>query len=473
MNSGGDGCGEVLGALGGLSVFSKIRERPVVCAFENLIGEAAKKESDPLKLIGLWAAWIQLFAADIANDANDVDASFLTHWANLALNDENIFSLSAERGEFCESSLLATLAKNDLERIISIAAFDIQGFTKYISEILKNACLVDAANFILKDGGRLACARDCSGIRPQSGRIGAESPVAAERRCARSSYLNLNTLAAFFREHGAGDFSRYSFFHWKCGGGFLPALNGDDVTMEMLSGYEGQREIVVANTLRFLDGAAGANNILLYGDRGTGKSATVKAVCNSYAWRGLRLVAIGKKDLHDLPLALSTLASRGLFFVLFIDDLSFESQDDSFNTLKALLEGGIEARPKNVVIYATSNRRHLVKEKSQDRPDSAAAAASFESGDMRAFDTMQEQFSLADRFGITVVFTSPSRDEYLAIAEFLAKLRGILSDNAVANELEIFRANALKWERWFNGRSPRTASQYIDWLSGGAGFPWE
>jgi predicted AAA+ superfamily ATPase len=141
---------------------------------------------------------------------------------------------------------------------------------------------------------------------------------------------------------------------------------------------------------------------------------------------------------------------------VFIDDLSFESTDDSFTGLKALLEGGVERKPANVVVYATSNRRHLVKERQSDRPD----------GDVRAFDTMQEQLSLADRFGLTVVFSAPNQDEYLGIAEFLARERGIPTG-------ETFRANALRWERWFNGRSPRTAVQFVDWAAGGDGFPWE
>ena len=225
---------------------------------------------------------------------------------------------------------------------------------------------------------------------------------------------------------------------------------------------------MTANTLRFLEGR-GANNLLLYGDRGTGKSATVKAVCNEYAPRGLRLVEVRKKDLPDLPGILNTLASRALRFVIFIDDLSFESADDSFTGLKALLEGRVESRPDNVVIYATSNRRHLVREFRSDRPGSAEAANALSTGEVRAFDAMQEQFSLADRFGITVVYTAPNQEEYLRIASFIGRRRGILG----AGEEERFRANALRWERWFNGRSPRTAAQYVDWLAGGAEFPWE
>jgi predicted AAA+ superfamily ATPase len=168
---------------------------------------------------------------------------------------------------------------------------------------------------------------------------------------------------------------------------------------------------------------------------------------------------------------LNILSSRSLRFIVFIDDLSFESTGDSFTDLKALLEGGVESRPDNVVVYATSNRRHLVKERLSDRPSSAEAANAVSTGDIRAFDTMQEQFSLADRFGITVVYTAPNQDEYLRIACFIGRRRGVLGTGE--EEQQRFRDNALRWERWFNGRSPRTAAQYVEWVAGGAGFPWE
>jgi predicted AAA+ superfamily ATPase len=183
----------------------------------------------------------------------------------------------------------------------------------------------------------------------------------------------------------------------------------------------------------------------------------------------------------QLPGILDMLAGRALRFVIFIDDLSFETADDSFRSLKALLEGGIETRPANVVVYATSNRRHLVKERLADRPNSAEAAQAAESGhapatgDIRAFDTMQEQFSLADRFGLTVVFTAPGQEEYLRIAEYIAERRGVLTGASGEAARQLFRDNALRWERWFNGRSPRTAVQYVDWVAGSNGgkFPWE
>jgi predicted AAA+ superfamily ATPase len=220
--------------------------------------------------------------------------------------------------------------------------------------------------------------------------------------------------------------------------------------------------------LRFIHGnqaGGAANNILLYGDRGTGKSATVKAICNEFAPQGLRLVEMRKEALRQLPKIMEWLSCRALRFILFIDDLSFEPGDAGFTLLKALLEGGIEAKPENVIVYATSNRRHLIKENMADRPAS--------SGEVRAFDTMQEQLSLADRFGLTVIFTAPAQDDYLKIARFIAEKNGILPASPSQEALREFNGNALKWERWFNGRSPRTARQFVDWLAGGAGFPWD
>jgi predicted AAA+ superfamily ATPase len=162
---------------------------------------------------------------------------------------------------------------------------------------------------------------------------------------------------------------------------------------------------------------------------------------------------------------MSALARRGLRFVIFIDDLSFEDGDSGFMALKAVLEGGVEAKPTNVAVYATSNRRHLVKEPRSGRPAAH--------DDARAFDTMQEQLSLADRFGLTVIFAAPSQDEYLRVAEFLARKRRLLTNGASEAEVAAFRDNAVRWERWFNGRSPRTAVQFVDWAAGGEGFPWE
>jgi predicted AAA+ superfamily ATPase len=301
---------------------------------------------------------------------------------------------------------------------------------------------------------------------------------------------SLACFAAYLRRHGAGPLGRYGFFRWtggrQCGASrsaqrsdaamsrsaqrsdaapaARPVLNPDPVRLADLSGYEDQRSVVIANTLAFLEGKA-ANNLLLYGDRGTGKSATVKAVCREYLEKGLRLLELRKEDMAELPALLEYTASRGLRFIIFIDDLAFENLDDSFTSLKGLLEGGVETRPSNTVIYATSNRRHFVKERLSDRPAGPGQGLAPDA-EVRSFDTMQEQLSLSDRFGLTVIFTAPSQEEYLSIACFIAERRGLKPD-------ELLRQNALRWEKWFNGRSPRTASQFVDWAAAGMAFPWE
>ncbi|MDR2865294.1 MAG: ATP-binding protein [Spirochaetaceae bacterium] len=449
-------CEEALACLAGLSIFSALKKKPIVRFFKKILLQVVNDTIDPLKLIQAWAEFTGVFARD------NPDKTFYMYWLDLVLADENTFTLCAERGQFDENSLLSSLTRSDLRRLSIIGDFDIPMLALFIADILWKADYRDSAQLI-EEG-----VRSLGELRLYNEKLSINTfPYTVLQT------QNIRDFANFLKEHGAGELARHTFFSWKENQGLVPARNPDTITLDDLSDYEEQRRIVVDNTIRFLEGKGEVNNILLYGDRGTGKSATVKAICNSFSSRGLRLVELHKQDMSQLTCILSTLASRGLRFVLFIDDLSFESQNDSYNSLKALLEGGIEAKPGNIVIYATSNRRHLVKEQVQDRPDSTAFAASIKTGDMRAFDTMQEQLSLADRFGLTVIFAMPSQDDYLRIAEFIAERRGLLHKDSPTSNLKHFREGALKWERWFNGRSPRTARQYVDWFSGGGGFPWE
>ena len=224
-----------------------------------------------------------------------------------------------------------------------------------------------------------------------------------------------------------------------------------------------------------LDGS-GASNMLLYGDMGTGKSSTIKAVANAYADQGLRLIELKKNQLFQIPRVLEELASNPLKFIIFIDDLSFAGNDDNFSALKATLEGSITGCGDNAVIYATSNRRHLVRESASDR----VSGAGFDD-DLHLNDTMQETMSLAARFGLTITFSKPGKDEYLSIVRSLADEYGIAvredgeaatagADNADGkitetgiSETELnTRAEAFAIRR--NGRSPRTARQFIELL---------
>lgn len=294
--------------------------------------------------------------------------------------------------------------------------------------------------------------------------------------------LDAEAAARFYAEHGCGIFARYGALRWR-GGALHGVASPDPVRFCDLKGYEYERGAVADNTLRFLEGSA-ANNILLYGDRGTGKSSTVKAVANEYRARGLRIIEVPKKAIAEFPALVRLLEGVPLRFILFIDDLSFERDDDSYAALKGVLEGGLAARPRNVVIYATSNRRHFVRERFSER----------EGDDIHAADAMQETLSLADRFGITVTFSAPDQAHYLAIVralmsgaepaqadgeppragrgaaggDMLPDLTRAADASAEAgagpaipwDELE---RGALQWALLYNGRSPRTARQYVDW----------
>jgi predicted AAA+ superfamily ATPase len=438
-------------AIAGLSVFSSLKNHPLFRSLEALL-EALSVEAGapPLNLVRLWAHCAETLARPYAGElpARDRGASFRSRIAFLTAADDNALTRSLEAADRLPPALLA-LAENDLSRLGRIAALDLRSLGAYAASLIAEAGLGESAAAIEREARALA--------------EGPEDGALTELFAGNAGWAAaLPRLGAHIRGHGAGELGLHSSFAWSAAEGLRPTLHPDPITLADLSGYEDQRSVVTANTLRFLAGK-GANNLLLYGDRGTGKSATVKAVCNEYAPRGLRLVEVRKQDLPELPVLLEALAPRALRFVIFIDDLSFEGADDSFTGLKALLEGRVESRPDNVAIYATSNRRHLVKERLSDRPAGAAA------GEVRAFDAMQEQFSLADRFGITVVYAAPNQEEYLRIACFIGRRRGILETGDEA----LFRDNALRWERWFNGRSPRTAAQYVEWVAGGAGFPWE
>jgi len=261
-------------------------------------------------------------------------------------------------------------------------------------------------------------------------------------------------LRRYLRQAGAGLFNEVYAFRWE--DGLQPIYDPDPVRFEHLKGYEREREQVIANTRRLLQGLP-AHNLLLYGDRGTGKSATVKALIYRFGDQGLRLVEVPKRALSELGRIAERLGRRGLSFVLFVDDLSFEADETEYKELKACLEGTLQAPPGNVRVYATSNRRHLIKEEFADRSGGAWAAAG---DDVRSQDTLQEKLSLADRFAVTIIFPTPSQREYLEIVEALAAQYGIVIDRQ-----RLF-AMALQWAAWQNGRSARTARQFVESLVG-------
>lgn len=249
---------------------------------------------------------------------------------------------------------------------------------------------------------------------------------------------------------GFGIFAKYHAFCFK-DGSIVPIKNPDTQKLSQLSGYELEREKVIANTMSLLRDKP-AQNVLLYGDAGTGKSSTVKAIVNEYREMGLRLIELTKAQLGELPAVIDKIAANPLKFIIFIDDISFSADDDNFSALKAVLEGGAAAKTSNTAIYCTSNRRHLVRETFSSR----------QGDEVHASDTREEQISLSERFGLKVAFLKPNKDTYLQIVERLAQEYGV----EVTPDL-LTRAEAYALRR--SGRSGRAARHFIELEAGKTG----
>ena len=248
---------------------------------------------------------------------------------------------------------------------------------------------------------------------------------------------------------GYGMFAKHHVFTVE-NGRLVPVKYPDPQKLTELPGYEKEREKVIANTKALLAGSP-ANNVLLYGDAGTGKSSTVKAIANEFAPDGLRLVEVKKNQLYQIPDLMDKLAANPLKFILFIDDLSFSSNDDNFAALKAILEGSVGGRARNIAVYATSNRRHLIKETLTDRTGD----------DIHEADTRQELMSLSARFGLTVTFQRPEKARFEAILAELAKQHHIeMPMEQLLVKAEAFAIRA-------GGRSPRVAKQFIEQCESG------
>lgn len=257
-------------------------------------------------------------------------------------------------------------------------------------------------------------------------------------------------LAAYYRQYGVGKFAEYHALRWHQG-----ELQGisypDTIRLSQLTGYEEQKAALVKNTEALLAGVP-ALHILLYGSRGSGKSSLVKALLHRYGQQGLRMIEVSKADLVDLSQIMDELRGVPQSFIIFVDDLSFEEDDDAYKALKVVLEGNLTARPSNVVVYATSNRRHLIREFFGDRPRPSDA------DEIHAWDTVQEKLSFSDRFGLTLTFEPADQSTYLAIVRHLAEQAELSMD---PDELTY---QALQWATRHNGRSGRSARQFIDTL---------
>lgn len=266
-----------------------------------------------------------------------------------------------------------------------------------------------------------------------------------------------DAVTKFYNDYGVGMFGLNKAFRIAGSDNFhveFKAINNmDKVMLDDLVGYEKQKKMLVENTKAFVEGRR-ANNALLFGDSGTGKSTSIKAIVNEFYPYGLRMIEIYKHQFKDLSNVIAQIKNRNYKFIIYMDDLSFEEFEIEYKFLKAVIEGGVETKPDNILIYATSNRRHLIKETWKDKND-----MEFEDGLHRS-DTIEEKMSLVNRFGCMINYSKPTRDQYLNIVKELAKKTGI-----TMNEDELI-AGAKQWEMYHGGISGRTAQQYINHLQG-------
>ncbi len=305
---------------------------------------------------------------------------------------------------------------------------------------LENAARRDIETLVLL--AETDCDRFIDAMKPL---LGEEyGPVLASLpRWRAAAPFDFESLTQFYRTHGAGQFAECRAFLWE-DGRLIPVSDPDCPRPEEMLGYELQRSQVEQNTRLMLAGQQ-ANNVLLFGDGGTGKSATVKSMLYLPGMEDLRLIEIEKENLTGMPSLLRSLAGRRQKFILFIDDLAFDQDDKTYSALKTILEGSLEKRPVNVAIYATSNRRHLVRQTFSERAGE----------EVDTFETISEKTALAERFGLRIPYLTMNKSDYLALVDLLAGRAGVGLDG------ESLHARAMVWEIRHAGRTPRTARQFI------------
>lgn len=368
--------------------------------------------------------------------------SYLTF---VLIMDENPFSLTCEKIGASEGASANHFAKNDFEAFFELFHYD---FSK-LEQQLGLDCFSVLSDYHAISKPELMYNKNVS-----------EKVHALSRRLAAAKTVDefFAGITGFYKDYGVGMFGLNKAFRIHCPEGstqveFQAINNMDQVVLNDLIGYEIQKKKLVDNTRAFVEGRK-ANNVLLFGDSGTGKSTSIKAIVNEFYDQGLRMIEIYKHQFANLSNVIAQIKNRNYRFIIYMDDLSFEEFEIEYKFLKAVIEGGVETKPENILIYATSNRRHLIKENWSDRND-----VTVQNG-MHQSDTMEEKLSLVHRFGVTINYSKPSQKEYFDIVIQLARRLGVtLSDDEI-------RAEANKWELSHGGISGRTAQQFANYLAG-------
>lgn len=402
----------------GLSVFRSLLKDAVVEKLRDVM-EFAKWPSPTENGIGAYGEFV--------SELYKYNDNLSEYIFELIVNDDNVYVKKRAAGEEVSQVLIQSV-DNELSVLQEVMNLKPDMLGRVVTEIDEEDIIGGEDVFVS------SCKSSYTGFLPGWNNSDIDLKSEYSERIA-----NIN-------KYGYGIYSKYYMFYIK-NEKIIPVKHPDPQTLDDLIGYQNERKAVIDNTKALLAGKPAAN-VLLYGDAGTGKSSTVKAVVNEFKNEGLRIVEVRKDQLWEMPTILDELSTIPLKFIIFIDDLSFQKGDDNFGTLKAILEGSVSARSNNVVIYATSNRRHLIKESFSDR----------DGDDIHRNDTMQETISLSERFGLKVSFGKPDKFCYTEICKALMIKNGIeMSDEEIAIQAERFAL--LK-----GGRSARGAKQFVDSL---------
>lgn len=410
--------------------------------YENAVSGCEPCEDRPCTLEGMTALFYDCIHRLIELAGNYGFHGNLWHCylANLLVNNENSYSCGCEiRGKI--EGTINEAALHDIVIFKEFYDFDFRPMAEklHVSEfsMIEN---YKASTRESKVYNTRICARICE---------------LAEKFCMNHTPEEMkDTLTEFYREYGVGKFGLHKSFrvvHDETGVHIEPILNIAHVTLNDLVGYELAKKKLTDNTDAFVAGRK-ANNCLLFGDAGTGKSSSIKAIANEYYEKGLRIIEVYKHQFQDLNAVISQIKKRNYRFIIYMDDLSFEEFEIEYKYLKAVIEGGLEKKPDNVLIYATSNRRHLIRENYSDKEEIRQ--------DMHTSDTVQEKLSLVYRFGVTIYFGAPDKKQFQTIVKALAERGGISMPE------EELLAEANKWELSHGGLSGRSAQQFVDYLQG-------
>jgi predicted AAA+ superfamily ATPase len=406
-----------------LLIYQSVLNNSVGQAFLKLLQAIKHSDHDGINCLYAYGDWFKALT--------DCQQSWQDYLVTQIVEDNNAFSQQVQLvGLKNVPPALITAAQQDLQALHSLY----QCSSEQLSNWVQITC-------------QLPVAPTCWNVEAESA---AETQLFVEKLQQEKWTDALKVLAIYYQQFGTGLFAQHRALRWQSGQ--LLGINHPDlIEINQLTGYEFQKETLLKNT-EFLLAGYSALHVLLYGSRGTGKSSLVKGLLNQYSQRGLRLIEVSKSDLKDLAIIVERLRDVPQKFIIFVDDLSFEEDDDAFKALKVVLEGSVTARSQNVVVYATSNRRHLIREFFEDRPRPR------EGEEVHAWDTVQEKLSFSDRFGLTLTFEPANQDTYLKIVRHLALQAKI----ALTEEDLDYRA--LQWATRHNGRSGRTARQFIDFL---------